>query len=334
MVGGLVVWGGLVACWAPVVNRQRELKLDQDRVHAEARRSVGTLEFQSVPPGPDEAGVPLVAANLASIAGVLPVSSSALQGVLMLPLLVVGVAFLRLLRRGEFTAVASVCAGAAVVLGTCVLMGAAGVERRYLLVLAPLGCVLTGKALHSVAVSRHRGWTYVAVFCALVLVSQQVAGIARIWRRHYETPTQDLLRFLQESDAHPSVVFSSPHGQIPLEYYAARTGIEFQATGFPVAIEDWWEGQAFKGWGSPPALEEEVSELIRRLAEAPAGSRTWIVLFESEHYDPQGRLVEELLKARALVVEEKQLGLPGLVGPYRLLEVSTVGEVDLRSRSH
>lgn len=286
--------------WLPTLFQQRALKLSLSQANALSRTDLQSLsyitdvsrQFDLISWAAD------VATNAASILGVFPARDPLILLLLAVPFLVICTGAVVLMRRREPWAV---------LLGSVALANMAGViilgvvSRRYLMLLAPFFIVLIGLVVQRMFQSPRYRW--MGNVLAISTLCLYISGTVRIYLTEYDKPTEGVVQFFNEQyQPGDLIIFSSLYGQVPFDYYAARLEFQGERRGFPVTIYDWWEQQPFKGWGSPVIKRDDLSEFITAL-DSEGWETIWIVIFETDKFDPRKELITALESSGRLVDE-------------------------------
>lgn len=291
----------VVNWWFPVMFAQQRMKAQVEQARLAA------LDLPAQQGGIDLANVAgNLMTNLASLAGVFPLNLSIWSWLIALPFALALIFGAYAALKDSRAASLSLPILATVALGAILVLGGAS-ERRYLLLGAPALLLLMGAGLAHLR--RHAAST-VAPLVAVSIFAISLAGSIRLATGDYppviERAAATLARLSSPDDL---VIFSSPYGQIPIEYHARRLGVRREMTGFPRSIHDWWQAQPFKGWGTEPPSPSQLEAFLDAL---PADT-VWLLDYESYYQDPYGALLDGLRERRNVV--EIDLGSSN---PYRL----------------
>jgi uncharacterized membrane protein len=281
-----VVCALLVLPWLPTLFRQQSVKRAQGALVTNARTDPAALAFGGLRRPPISAAFPVrsAAENVASVLGVYPARSTALLLVLGLPFALLMIAVIRLALVWD-TWILILLASASTTLTGVLLLGLH--DRRYILLLAPLSALAIAHTVSQPTASRSR---WVVSFSILATIGLLAAGSIRVAATPRSKPINELISLL-EAQAAPKdrLLFHAPYGQVLFDYYAIRAGLTQQRSGFPESTIDWWARQAFKGWGSPvPTFRDLDHAVATQLAATAQGGDVWLLLFDTDHYDPRG----------------------------------------------
>ncbi|HEX8947877.1 MAG TPA: glycosyltransferase family 39 protein [Dissulfurispiraceae bacterium] len=289
--------------WYPTVFQQRTNRARIGNELQAARQDPNTLSYlRSAPAAKSTApGIVETAENLSSILGMYPLRSRPLAAALGIPFAVVLAHFAAASFRGGSQGRFIITVACAFVTGA-VALGAH--ERRYLIFLTPFLILMTGIAARDMLrADRPKAYRRMSLLIIFALLAFHVAGTVRVYAKDYCKPTTGVVRFIKDNSAPGDlVVFNSLYYQIPFDYYAPGYRHSLQERGFPVGIHDWWDRQPFKGWGGPVITRSDLSNFLGELKAGGATRSIWVVLFETNYYDPRNQLLSSL-KARYPLTE-------------------------------
>jgi hypothetical protein len=283
----------LIAPWLPVALSQLRVKGEQGRALAAARSNAATLAF--TPGGPKHAALATRAKELAvawgSTAGLYAPKALVLKYGLVVPFVMLGAVFVRGLARGD-----TLCwlALTAALLLTIMALALGLGARRYLLGAVPLFILALGRAVQD---ATGRATLYSSRAALIALVCVYAAGAWRAAEMRWPQPTVRTAEFLKSRVGKGDrIVYDALYGQVPVDYYLQRMGADLkpQSMGFPVTVYDWWESQPFRGWGSPVISRTDLDRFVRRLTTMERSRVIWLVLYETDYYDPRDDLLEAL----------------------------------------
>jgi 4-amino-4-deoxy-L-arabinose transferase-like glycosyltransferase len=279
----------LVAPWIPTLMAQRARKAEQTRLVRIARTDSTALAFGAGAPQARQTTASharVAAEDVASVLGVYPARSASQLGLLALPFAVMGLLVLRRTLLGDRWMLMLIASAAATIAGVW-LLGITG--RRYILLLGPLCALAIAHAIAGLDGSR---WRVLARGTAGSVLCLLAAGTVRMLLMPKPTPVTDLIGVLK-TNASPAdrLLFNAPYGQVLFDYYARRAGLNLAGTGFPESTTAWWSRQPFRGWGSAVPMAADIDrEVTAQRAATQGGGELWLVLFETNYYDPYGLL--------------------------------------------
>ena len=289
--------------WYPTVFQQRSNRAKIGNELQAARQDPNTLSYLRSAPAAKSASSDILetAENLSSILGIYPLRSRLLAAVLGMPFAVVLAHFAAASFRGSSQGRFIITVACAFVTGAAAL-GAH--ERRYLIFLAPFLILMTGIAARDMLkADRSLAFRRMSLLILLTLLAFHIAGTVRVYAKDYCKPTTGVVKFIKDNSAPGDiVVFNSLYYQIPFDYYASGYRHSLQERGFPVGIHDWWNRQPFKGWGGPVITRGDLSKFLEEFSAGSAPRSIWVVLFETNYYDPRNQLLSNL-KARYPLTE-------------------------------
>lgn len=305
-----------IAAWLPILLAQRTHKATLGADLTAAYGNPATLVFGSTAVAPRSlvSSFMLAAQDTASILGVFPAESTILLAILALPF---GILMLLALRRavgGDPWTWILIGGGMATVVGM-VLLGIGG--RRYLVPLIPISALIFARGTTDLP----RSWTQIVRITLVATAAVLVAGSIRVVRAPKPTPVQDAIRYLSTNAGPQDIaVFHAPYAMLLFDYYADRTHLAIRRSGFPESTIDWWQRQAFQGWGSAIPTHGDVDRVERQLRDLPDAAVLWLVLYETGYYDPTSAL-------------EHRLGTVGVPtepwrstdGAWRLVRIASAG---------
>lgn len=282
-----VVFGVALAPWAPTVLQQRERKHAQSLASAMARTDTTALSYGAERPVQPAfpSTLRIAAENAASVIGVFPARTPVLLVILALPFAVLGLIIARRAMTGDDWTLMLLAGAAGNIAGVLLL----GLEaRRYVLFLAPISALAVAHAVAGHRPGSPQRWAVVTAGAAILLA---FAGSLRVLRGPQQTPVTELVALLH-AEAGPAdrLLFHAPYAQIPFEYHAERAGLRLPATGFPESTVSWWARQPFQGWGSSVPTTADLERTVDSLRAWSTGGTVWLILFESDHYDPRNRV--------------------------------------------
>ena len=281
----------LVCPGIPVLLKQRAQKARQDLARELSYRDPNSLAFGvGKQNSTGTSGIKILVKDAAAMAGFYPATSPFLLLLCAAPLIVVlvGVGFLWLVKGDE------ICR----LFGLVMLVVAVGVlalnlyGTRYLLPVVPLLVLALARVVQYWTATGRRQTTGLAI--GTLILSLYGAGFFRQALMHHRRPWQNLVSVLQKNyQPGDKVIFDALYSQVPFDYFAGRLHFQPQENGFPLSIYEWWNEQAFKGWGGPVIMQSDLDRFVSRLSAS--GSKTlWLVLYETHYYDPHDALLARL----------------------------------------
>jgi hypothetical protein len=289
LVAAMLVTGILAAPWLPVLFAQRNLKRVQQQELSRSYSDRDTLTFASPMNSNSGSERSQLFKAWASTLGFYPARSPIATGILALPLLIALAGVAMLLLRGDpicrlFVLVTMSVCGGAVFLHLY--------RTRYLLLCLPVLVLAVARSIEYWSGEKlFRRWAYGISAVLLVIYT---AGFVRQVGTPHDRPWNRMVTALQQNYRPGDVVvFSSAYAQVPFDYFAQSLHFHPAETGFPVSIYHWWRQQPFKGWGGPVINRSDLDSFMRGLHKS--GTTTvWLVLYETQYYDPQNVLVKQL----------------------------------------
>lgn len=290
---GLIVGFGFLP-WIPTLLHQRELKRGLRAEELEGLRDPEALSYQNTAslPRPLSERLLDLAQNAASTTGMAGPDNLALALVAGVPIMIAGAAILLLALEGASASRLLLLVWGSLLVG-CLLIGATA--RRFMLLAVPVWALAIAELLVNLWAARYRR---LCLALGGTLTLTFVIGAGLLVRSRPSRPIQrsvaHLASLYESSDL---VVFNAAYFEVPFSYYAHRRGFEPRTEGFPIGIRDWWLRQEFKGWGGPVIREGDLARFTEHALQQVGTGTLWLVLFETVHFDPRGRL-EQTLKQR------------------------------------
>jgi 4-amino-4-deoxy-L-arabinose transferase-like glycosyltransferase len=302
----------LTGPWIPVMLHQRARRIDLNDQRTASMHDPSSLLFGATEENEGlKDALSRVARNAAAVAGFFPGPPAVLAALCAAPLaaILLGIGWLvirgdRLCRLGIFTS-----AG----LGACLFFLGHN-NSRYMLPGLPVLFLLMGRVVQW---GRETRWPVASPAVAFLVVVVYVLGFARQAGVQHPQPWRNLVKVL-DREARPGdiILFSAPYAQTPFDYFAGQAGaVHLREEGFPESIYTWWERQPFKGWGSPIAHASDLDATQSRLIGKSGSETIWLVVFETNYYDPKNALLSRLsasMNAREVVLPpEPASAIPG-----------------------
>lgn len=166
-------------------------------------------------------------------------------------------------------------------------------SRRLYILLTPILITVIGVVVLEIH-NKYRN-KMISVILALSVSVLYFAGTVRVYNKNYNNMNTKIVKYIQSNfEKNDVVIFNSLYYEVPFDYYARRVSFTPKKRGFPISIYEWWNKQAFKGWGGPIISIDELERFVDGLRkEANIGS-VWLILFENNYYDPKNKLLQYL----------------------------------------
>jgi 4-amino-4-deoxy-L-arabinose transferase-like glycosyltransferase len=292
LVGTGLLTLALVSPGLRVMLAQHAGKIQMDRETMAGHRDPQSLSFQPAadPPPAKLAQVSGLGKIFGVLAGFYPARGHGAFLLFALPLAsVLAAAFYLWLAKGDPVC----CLFGTVLLSLLVASFSLHlVATRYMLPLAPPLALAASRVFQSWTASVR--WRTLGAGAAACVLAIYLAGFYRQATMPHGHPWQNLVSAVQRNYVPgDEVVFDALYVQVPFDYFAAHSGFHPFETGFPLSSYDWWRRQPFQGWGGPVIYESDLDRFTSSLA-TPAPHSIWLVLCETNYYDPHNELLARL----------------------------------------
>jgi uncharacterized membrane protein len=257
-----------------------------------ARLDPNTLSYgyHQIQDGPFLKDASDISQNMASIMGVYPLDNKVFTIIIALPFIVT--AFYSVspfAKKDKFTIITYILVMVYFLLFSFLHITA----RRFLISLTPLFILLIGASLNDMA--EKKNLKQVPIIIGVIILFFYVAGTVRIYDKNYCRPTMELVKLVKENyQPDDVVVFHSLYSQVPFDYYASSMNFHPSRRGFPINISEWWNKQPYKAWSGPVIAQKELAQFVEDLRSDKKIKSVWLILFETNLYDPNNKLLSML----------------------------------------
>jgi len=280
-----------IAPGIPVLLEQRAGKADLGNALRLSHRNPSALSFEDSEQSlikPE--GMAAAVKSAAAMAGFYPASSSVLLLLCAVPLGIVlaGVGFLGLV-KGDQICLLFIIVMLTIGIGMVTLHSTV---TRFMLPLVPLLVLALARTIQYWAALPGRRASSLAI--GILILCLYAVGFFRQALIQHGRPWQNLVSAVQWSyQPGDWVIFDAEYSQVPFDYFAEQMHFHPRENGFPVSVYYWWNNQGFKGWGGPVILQSDLDQFVSILS-ASKQKTVWLVLYETNYYDPQDALLARL----------------------------------------
>jgi|GEM_PF-1801553 len=280
--------------WLPIAVGQLVVKFDFDKTKLAARLDPDFISYMSDHEGGGSNVLSFVyefLQNLASIAGVYPSGNLFLFVIFLIPFFLLGMLFLRTIAERRASSISTFLVLTLVIM--CAGLYAIGWPfRRYVLVIYPVLALAVTELLWRVRIEYGPA---IFMVISVLLLSAQILGVHTMFEKDYDDGTRAVASIVSDKKSNDEfVLVSAPYAQIPLTFALDEAGEAVTFLGFPLTIYEWWESQAFKGWGGSAVRNVEFQYFLGDVFKRLGDKHFVYVEYESDYFDPHGHLKNAL----------------------------------------